>query len=294
MAYQISSTIASLCQNSTPEAAMTLLRRAGFDGVDFPLSHFSVEPTAPLCREDWRTWVRGLKRHADAIGLTVVQAHAMWDQRMAADLHYAHPWEIFGRTMEACRILECRHLIFHPVRQPDRVDSLRMRRRIHDWNVRWFYELLSLAEQYDVIIDLENTFDSHRVQQPGDAPYPYATAEDMLALQRDIGSTRVQLCLDTGHANISGQNVPEMIRSFRGNLSTLHLNDNFGHRAEGTEDLHLFPGEGTLDWGAIMRALREIHYRGPLNIEPIARLGTQTEEERLACMRAAADFLHTL
>lgn len=294
MAYKISSTIASLCKNSTPEAAMTLLRRAGFDAVDFPLSHFSVYPTSPLCREDWRDWVRGIRRHAESIHLPVAQAHAMWDQRMAADLHYEHPWEIFERTMEACHMLGCQHLIFHPVRQPERVDSERLRRRIHDWNVRWFYELIPFAERYDVIIDLENTFDSHHVQQAGDAPYPYVTAEDMLSLQRDIGSTRVQLCLDTGHANISGQDVPQMIRTFRGNLSTLHLNDNFGQRTDAPEDLHLFPGEGTLNWPAILAALREINYRGVLNIEPIAQLRTQTQEERLACMCAAADFLHSL
>ena len=60
--------------------------------------------------------------------------------------------------------------------------------------------MLPWAERYDIVINLENTFDSHRVQRPGDPPYPYTQAEDMLALQRDIGSNRVMLCLDTGHA----------------------------------------------------------------------------------------------
>ncbi len=294
MSYRISSTIATLCQNSTPEEALLLLAQAGFDGVDFPLSHFSVGADAPLCKADWRAWVLNIKRHADANGLSVVQAHAMWEQRMADDLRYAHPWEIFRRTMEACQLLECPHLVFHPVRQLHRVHTPELRSRIHDWNVRWFYELLPLAERYGVVINLENTFDSHRVQQPGDAPYPYSTGAELLALLRDIGSNHVRLCLDTGHANIAGQDVPEMIRLYGCELATLHLNDNFGHSAEGPEDLHLFPGEGTLNWQEILSALRACSYSGTLNLEPIAQLATQTQQQRLQCMRAAAAHLRTL
>ena len=78
------------------------------------------------------------------------------------------------------------------------------------------------------MINLENTFDYRHLQQQGDAPVPYTTAQDMLELVYGIGSNRVQLCLDTGHAHISGQDVPEMIRAWRGNLATLHLNDDYG------------------------------------------------------------------
>lgn len=99
-------------------------------------------------------------------------------------------------------------LIFHPVLYLHRMPDRSLWPRIHDWNVRWFHELLPLAEKFDIVINLENTFDYRHLQQPGDAPVPYTTAQDMLELVYGIGSNRVQLCLDTGHAHISGQDVP--------------------------------------------------------------------------------------
>ena len=184
MQYRISTSIASICKNLTVEQAMGMVREAGFASVDFPFSVYSTGENAPMKREAWRSWVRGVAELSRALDLPVTQAHATWEQGIPADFRYEPHQEIFFRTMEACRMVGCRHLIFHPIRQLERVDSLSMRSRIHDWNVRWFHDLIGAAEQFDVIINLENTFDSHHVQKPGDPPYPYTTAQDMLELLR--------------------------------------------------------------------------------------------------------------
>ena len=196
--------------------------------------------------------------------------------------------------MEACAILGCRQLIFHPVLYLHRMPDRSLWPRIHDWNVRWFHELLPLAEKFDIVINLENTFDYRHLQQPGDAPVPYTTAQDMLELVYGIGSNRVQLCLDTGHAHISGQDVPEMIRAWRGNLATLHLNDNYGLIRPVFEDLHLFPGYGTLEWKPIFDALRDVRFRGVLNIEPVVELARMPRAVRIIQLRAAAQTLQVL
>lgn len=294
MLYHISSAMASLCKAHGLEGAMRLVKEAGFDSLDFPFSAYSSTPDAPLNGEGWRQWAREVRRISERLTLPITQAHATWQQAMPGDFHYEQPQEVYFRTMEACQLVGCRHLIFHPLRQPDRVDSPSMRSRIHDWNVRWFHDLLPAAERFDVIINLENTFDSHHVQRPGDLPYPYTTAQDMLDLMHDIGSTRVQLCLDTGHANISGQDIPAMIRAFRSDLATLHLNDNYGRIAPVYEDLHLFPGYGRIDWEAVFAALREVNYRGVLNIEPIGELRHLPREICLVQLRAAAETLTLL
>ncbi len=290
----ISSAMASFCTSMPLSEAMRLVRDAGFDSLDFPFSAYSSTPEAPLRRDDWREWVRQVHTISDDLCLPVTQAHAMWQQGIPADFHYEAPWEIFFRTIEACHMLGCRQLIFHPVRQLERVDSIAMRRRIHDWNIRWFHDLLSAAEEYDVFINLENTFDSHHVQQPGDLPYPYTTAQDMLDLMHDIGSNRVRLCLDTGHANISAQDIPAMIRAFRGDLATVHLNDNYGRISPVYEDLHLFPGYGRIAWDAVFAALEEIGFKGVLNMEPIGELKRMPQRIRVIQLRAAADALRAL
>ncbi len=294
MFYQISSSMASFCKFMTVAEAMELLRGAGFESVDFPFSAYSSTPNAPLNQENWRDWVREVKRTSEMLNLPITQAHATWRQAMPDDLHYEAPEDVYLRTMEACRMVGCRHLIFHPMRQSNRVDSPAMRQRIHDWNVRWFHDLLPTAERFDVIINLENTFDSHHTQLPGDQPYPYTTARDMLDLMHDIGSSRVQICLDTGHANISGQDIPSMIRAFRSDLATVHLNDNYGYIAPVYEDLHLFPGYGRIDWQPVFAALREVGFKGVMNIEPIAELRRVSQPIRRIQLRAAAQTLRTL
>ena len=45
-------------------------------------------------------------------------------------------------------------------------------------------------------------------------------------------------------------------------LKILHIHDNFG-----TEDYHLAPGIGTIDWKAFAGALRKIGYEGVFSLE---------------------------
>ena len=46
-------------------------------------------------------------------------------------------------------------------------------------------------------------------------------------------------------------------------LLALHLQDNDGLG----EDQHLLPGDGTTDWGALLRALNEMRFAGLLTFE---------------------------
>ena len=280
MEYQFSSAIASFCGNTDLFSAMDLVKQAGYDSLDFPFSVYSVGYKPPMLGENWKSWIKTVQQYANKIGLTISQGHSAWLQDIPSDFSYVSPGELYFRTLEAASILGCKHVIFHPVRLRERVENLSVRERIHDWNVRWFHELIPVAEKFDVYINLENTFDSHNYQKAGDPPHAYTTGEDMIALLRDLSSDRVRLCLDTGHANNAGQDIAAMIRMFRSDLATVHLNDNFGYRGEGISDLHLFPGEGNIPWRDVLTALKEIRFRGVMNIEPIAQLPTLSNAQR--------------
>ena len=294
MDHQFSSAIASFCGKTDLFTAMALVRDAGFQGIDFPFSVYSVGYCPPLLREDWKNWIKSVRRYGESLGLSFTQGHAAWLQDIPADFSYVAPGELYFRTLEAASILGCKHVIFHPVRLRERVDSLSVRHRIHDWNVRWFHELIPTAEKYDVYINLENTFDSHRLQKPEDPPHPYTTGEDMMELLHDLASDRIRLCLDTGHANNAGQDIPAMIRLFRSDLATLHLNDNFGFTESGFSDLHLFPGQGHISWGAVLDALKDIRFRGVMNIEPIGNLPNMTDPERRESLAQGLEGLKQL
>ncbi len=59
------------------------------------------------------------------------------------------------------------------------------------------------------------------------------------------------ICFDSGHANLHGR-VGELAAALLPRAVTTHLHDNAG-----TEDQHLFPGLGTIDWSTLARIFRE-------------------------------------
>jgi sugar phosphate isomerase/epimerase len=69
------------------------------------------------------------------------------------------------------------------------------------------------------------------------------------------------MCLDTGHSFLTGQLMERMI-AFAPYLVMLHIHDN-----RGEYDDHLPPGEGKIDWSAVLQALRAISFDGELVLE---------------------------
>lgn len=72
---------------------------------------------------------------------------------------------------------------------------------------------------------------------------------------------RVGICFDTGHMHACGLSA-DMLDPWRDNLLSFHIHDN-----NGTEDEHLFPGRGKVDWAGLGRKLAEMGYCGPLMLE---------------------------
>ena len=73
----------------------------------------------------------------------------------------------------------------------------------------------------------------------------------------------VGFTFDTFQAGESATDPATLIHAMNGHLTTVHLADYAPDAPR-----HLPPGKGTLDWTAILRALRSIGYAGPLIIEP--------------------------
>lgn len=283
-----------LCRVMSAFDALKTIRQAGFDGADFSLNVFSDGENAPLRQNNWRQWAQSVADCAAGLELPIVQAHASWQQSIAPDFTYAPPDEIYARTLEACHILGCRKLVFHPLLLSRRIESASELDSIHAYNVRWFGQLLPLAQRLGVTVELENMFDFPHLQKPGDPPFPYSDAEMLLALADALESPQVGICLDTGHASISGADAAQMIGRFGQRLDCLHLNDNFGRISGVYEDLHLFPASGRLPWQEIFTALKQTGYHGTLNLEVRAQLPFQSQQVRLCQLRAGREVTELL
>lgn len=91
----------------------------------------------------------------------------------------------------------------------------------------------------------------------------HSKAEDLLVSVDAVGKSNLGICLDTGHLNLVDGDQATFIRSADTRLKALHIADN-----EGAQDQHIMPyGRGTVDWVAVIVALREINYQGLFNLE---------------------------
>jgi sugar phosphate isomerase/epimerase len=61
----------------------------------------------------------------------------------------------------------------------------------------------------------------------------------------------VGVCLDLGHAHLMG-GIPAAIDTLDGRIASMHVHDNHGQKDE-----HLWPGDGTIDWTATVKALKD-------------------------------------
>ncbi|WP_172328238.1 sugar phosphate isomerase/epimerase [Mangrovicoccus sp. HB161399] len=88
-----------------------------------------------------------------------------------------------------------------------------------------------------------------------------STTRQAVELVDAVGDAGVKLMLDTFHMNMEDRSIPDAIRLAGDRI--VHFQANENHRGH--------PGTGHLDWTAIMRALAQVDYRGPISLEPFRR-----------------------
>lgn len=76
------------------------------------------------------------------------------------------------------------------------------------------------------------------------------TPEHLMMILEMAHLDNIGVCLDLGHAHIT-VGVAEAIGTLSNRIAEVHVHDNHGFKDE-----HLWPGEGTIDWGATSASLR--------------------------------------
>ena len=213
----------------------------------------------------------------DELDLAMPQAHAL----LRADV--AHRDELkrekhvrrLVRHIDIAAQLGIRAVVIHPGGR--KVATTRAERQ-RDWrlNVETFRRLGDLAGERELRIGLENLMGRYR------APY------ELLDLIAAIDHPAIGVTFDTSHANVVGLDLPAAIREFGPSLVATHISDN-----DGSGDQHRTPGNGEIDWPAVMEALRDVNYAGLFDLEipgeRHALLPLRALQSRLACQ--VADWL---
>jgi sugar phosphate isomerase/epimerase len=155
------------------------------------------------------------------------------------------------QAAEAAAILRVRYFVIHPgPEHPPEASGEEQLVRMQNV-VATLNEVARRCRELGILCVLENKL-PHLL---------FGNTSDILWILDAINTAEVGACLDTGHAFLSGD-LQSLIRKLRGHLRMIHAHDNHGKR-----DDHFPPGDGRIDWEAMLRELISTEFRGALMLE---------------------------
>lgn len=212
---------------------LPLYAKEGFRVLDLNLCEM-LNSKGSLAGDDWKKYVAKLKELKGQHALVFNQAHAPY----AADGHILD--ESLLRSLDICQQLSIPILVVHPTKGGV------------VQNLRAYESYVRMAAQRNITLAFENL----------NADDEMTEIEILIELVASFDSPSARICYDTGHAHQRGHDLPQDIRLIGRYLVATHIADN-----KGKEDEHLLPFYGTIDWKAVMKALKEIKYDGDLTYE---------------------------
>ncbi|MBQ7821621.1 MAG: sugar phosphate isomerase/epimerase [Clostridia bacterium] len=196
-----------------------------------------------------------IKSVIDSFGIKVNQSHApdnFWAQKPTEDFIN----ELLA-SISLCRKLGSEIYVVHGD-QIDRKNMEYSEQAVLEYNYRVYFPVVEYAASHGMKVAFENTIDMppHRVF--------CSHTEELLALTEKFSDSKsVGICWDFGHGNVmyDPNSIEEMIKT-KDHLISTHVHDNFH-----SKDMHGLPFTGNLDWTKMMKALKDIGYKGDFTYE---------------------------
>ncbi len=263
-------------QNEGIEYAYRLIKEAGFDAVDANIDglyppYTVVNQTAiadafrpDLSEAECLAYFKPYKDAAKEYGLENYQAHAFFPtmiQDKDAPEHNAVLLECLKKTVRAADYIDCRNLVIHPFFRNFKA----MVSPEEEWqkNIDSYSALIPTAKEYGVKLNLENMF---RRNEEGIHEAICGDPEEAVryidTLNGIAGENIFGFCLDTGHINLCGRNIKDVMAVLGDRINCFHVHDN-----DGIDDQHYVPYWGKADWEGFVEGLKALNYNGVLSCE---------------------------
>ena len=176
---------------------------------------------------------------------------------------------------EAAAVFRVRYFVIHP--GPESWDLHEQGERFE--RLKWAAETLNQVAERCRELEIGCVFENK-------LPHLlFAHTSDLLWILAAVASVDVGVCLDTGHANLTGD-IYNVIHKLSGHLRMVHAHDNHGGGDE-----HLAPGTGSIDWNQVLTELDQTGFHGGIILELSSMIDTQ---ELLAEARRAKRFLRDI
>jgi len=115
-------------------------------------------------------------------------------------------------------------------------------------------ELVPAAEELNLTLAVETVPDKVQNER-------FPDSKEVTDFARSFNHPLVQVTLDVNHSNLA-EDLMDVVKNCDGIISDIHVSDNNGEYED-----HLPPGEGIIDLPAVMQAIHDAGYTGPLNLE---------------------------
>ena len=175
------------------------------------------------------------------LGLKVIFAHLefkntndLWVNGIAGD-QFVENYKKQFKLLKKCNI---QIAIMHSQRTPNPPP-------ISDIGLKRFKELVFLAEKYNVILAIENSWRLDYIDY----------------IFENISSPFLKICYDSGHDH-SFTHDTFNFNKYKDQIVAIHLHDN-----DGTKDQHLLPFDGNIDWKTVIKKIQSSGYEGPVTLE---------------------------
>ena len=250
--------------------AFEMIRNAGFDTLDYNLDDRCVtaeELTATkaycMSNAELYDYYTEMYEYIRSLGLTVGQTHAVFGTPGYTN-HRELYLQVTRKNILQAHLLHCHHIVIHPFKTGGRIYDAEVE-KCRALNLEFYRSLLPDLEKYDMKIGIENmwAYDSEKKIHASVCSRP----EEILFLINELGNKHFCACPDLGHfaltGNDTGDTVDAALRKLGSTVEIIHA-----HEVRSHEDTHTIPYTcGTMNWNAIMDALRDIHYDGTLSFE---------------------------
>ena len=254
---KISTEINSAAKIVGEEKAIELIGKAGFDCWDFSMFNMCLwnwranapfEGDHPLKGDNYLAFARELRKIGEDFGMECNQSHAPFPTDKPQVKGY------LKRAIECTAEAGGKICVIHPVNNWDA-----------ERNAEFYFELLPFAKEHGVKIAAENMWNWTRENGLDQAARAACSHHDDFVAHLDaVNDEFFVACLDIGHAEMKGldTSAPEMIRAIGNRLGALHIHDN-----DRWKDLHQIPFSGSIDWAEVIKALKEVDYKGEFTLE---------------------------
>ncbi len=245
------------------EAALRLVKGAGFDSIDYSLESMT-EPEHILNQpSEYRVQAQRIKALADEIGLPITQTHAPFSFR---DWGNPTVYEEFilpsiRRSIEISGMLGAEVTVVHPLHHWTYKGN---EEEIFERNMAFYRSLIPLCKEYQIKIGIENMF--RRDALRGHISFDVCNQiPEFIRYVDTLDSEYMVACLDIGHVGLPVREEEpwDFIRALgHERLQALHVHDN-----DYRSDRHALPYFGKIDWNKVTAALGEIDYQGHFTYE---------------------------